>query len=68
MADQKARYRWYKCKADEAEYGPGLHYFLHLDTHESKWTEPEEPFWLYDETTGEAHGIGLQFPKQAERK
>lgn len=59
-----AKYRWFKCQADDTQYGPGVHYYLHYDTMQSIWEEPDEPYWIYNVETQKADSAGLQFPKK----
>ncbi|KAK4623427.1 uncharacterized protein CLAFUR5_07419 [Fulvia fulva] len=60
---KKAKHRWFKCPADPTTYGADQYYYVHADTQESRWIEPEEPYWIYSVETGEADGTaGLQIP------
>ena len=58
------RYRWCKCFCDPSQFG-GDHYFLHLDTQESRWDEPAEPYWLWNAEKQALDDAGLQRPTKA---
>lgn len=57
-------YFWCKCPCDPAQYNGITHYYLHLKTSESRWDEPDEPYWLFDPLTGQPDPTSLQQPKQ----
>ncbi|KAF2212103.1 hypothetical protein CERZMDRAFT_42151 [Cercospora zeae-maydis SCOH1-5] len=42
------KHHWFKC--ENTSQGPGVpsHYFTNTKTGESSWTEPAEPYWLYN--------------------
>ena len=42
------------------------YYFMHFDGKDSIWTEPTEPYWVWDESTGAVHACGLQIPRGAQ--
>lgn len=55
------KYQWVRC-----EYGAGTYYYIRLDTKETTWDAPNEPFWLWDAEKQRHHS--LQFPDQESRK
>lgn len=59
------RYRWCKCSCDPAQYG-GDHYFLHMDTQQSRWDEPDEPYWLWNAAAQTIDPSGLRYPGRAQ--
>ncbi|KXT03458.1 hypothetical protein AC578_1638 [Pseudocercospora eumusae] len=48
MADLRAKYKWFKCKAEGAQYPEGSYYYIHYDTQQTTWDEPAEPYWMWD--------------------
>lgn len=58
-------YNWCRCACDPAQYSGHDHYFLHFETKESRWDEPDEPYWLWDATKQEVDPSGLQQPHSA---
>lgn len=60
------RYRWCKCLCDPAQFNGVDHYFLHLDTQESRWEEPAEPYWLWNTDKQALDESGLHHPGQAQ--
>ena len=59
--DQLRRYRWCKCLCDPLQFGRD-HYFLQMDTQESSWEEPSEPYWIWDASRQTLDESGLQYP------
>jgi hypothetical protein len=63
LEEQLQKYKWYKCIADPAQYGPGHFYYTQTETGESSWTEPTEPYWIWDAQAGAVDSAaGLQIP------
>jgi hypothetical protein len=63
LDSQLQKYQWYKCIADPAQYGPGHYYYTQTATGESSWTEPTEPYWIWDAGAGAIDAAaGLQIP------
>lgn len=60
-AELVAIYRWCKCFCDPAVHVQD-HYYLHMDTQDSTWVEPNEPYWLFDAATRNFDPSGLQEP------
>ncbi|USW51065.1 Putative WW domain-containing protein [Septoria linicola] len=61
------KYKWYKC--ENPQQGPGVpaHYYTNTETGESSWTEPTEPYWLYNVELVGPDPCGLQYPPGVER-
>ncbi|KAK5166594.1 uncharacterized protein LTR77_008137 [Saxophila tyrrhenica] len=57
---QISKYRWCKCSCDPAQFYGHDHYYVHLDTKESRWDEPTEFYWLWDTDRQEIDSAGLQ--------
>ncbi|CAK1366052.1 hypothetical protein CB0940_09511 [Cercospora beticola] len=68
-ADRKLRekYFWYKCENPSQGEGIPTHYFTNTKSGESSWTEPSEPYWLYNTELGGPDPVGLQYPPGAEQ-
>ena len=62
LEELKQRYKWCQCPCDPTQYGGFDRYYLHLETHESAWQEPVEPYWLFDTETQDPYANGLQQP------
>ncbi|KAM3417595.1 hypothetical protein BST61_g5831 [Cercospora zeina] len=60
------KHHWFKC--ENTSQGPGVpaHYFTNTKTGESRWTEPAEPYWLYNIELGGPDPVGLQHPPGVE--
>ncbi|KAK3707625.1 hypothetical protein LTR37_011973 [Vermiconidia calcicola] len=67
-ADDVKRYRWCKCFCDPAQFGGQDHYFLQMDTQESAWEEPGQPYWIWNAEEQKLDEAGLQQPTNASRK
>lgn len=66
LEELQQKYKWYKCRADPATYGEGVHYWTQTETGESSWTEPAEPYWIWSTETGSIDSAaGLQYPGSA---
>lgn len=51
------KHRWYKI------HDQGYIYFMHCDTQQSMYTEPAEPYWIWDPVSqGPDLVLGLQIP------
>lgn len=61
-ADNVKRYRWCKCFCDPVQFGGQDHYFLQMDTQESAWEEPREPYWIWNADEQKLDEAGLQQP------
>ncbi|KXT16122.1 hypothetical protein AC579_5071 [Pseudocercospora musae] len=48
MSHLRAKYKWFKCKAEGDEYPEGSYYYIHYDTQQTTWDEPVEPYWMWD--------------------
>lgn len=64
----REKYYWYKCENPSQGEGIPTHYFTNTKSGESSWTEPPEPYWLYNTELGGPDPAGLQYPPGAERK
>lgn len=54
-----------RATTDPGEYGVSKHYFVHQETNESRWEEPDEPFWIFNAVLQAADPeYGLQQPGQ----
>lgn len=63
--EQVARYRWCKCLCDPKDYGGNDHYYLNMDTQQSRWDEPSEPYWLWNAEKQQIDEVGLLQPSTA---
>lgn len=63
--DDVRRYRWCKCSCDPSQFQGRDHYYLQMDTQESRWEEPGEPYWLWDAERQQLDPAGLQTPAQS---
>lgn len=65
----KIQYPWLKlfCEKEESVTGQ-TYYFTNQTTGESKYEEPDEPFWLWDYENGKIHASGLQQPTPKEKR
>ena len=58
--DLVRQYRWCKCVCDPAQFQGRDHYYLQMDTQESRWEMPSEPYWLWDAEKQGLDPAGLQ--------
>lgn len=56
-----SKYKWCKCFF-EAPPGTQDFYFMHFDTRETRYEEPNESYWIWDATSQTVHSSGLQKP------
>ncbi|KAK5119877.1 hypothetical protein LTR85_007203 [Meristemomyces frigidus] len=59
---QPPEYRWCKCFYEPEQPGAQNYYFMHFDTREMKYDEPNEPYWIWDALLNNVHASGLQYP------
>lgn len=65
--EEKA-YNWCKCICDPAENEGRDHYYLHFLTRESRWEQPDEPYWLWDSNSQCVDLSGLHYPSNPSRQ
>ncbi|KAK4544163.1 hypothetical protein LTR36_004373 [Oleoguttula mirabilis] len=64
---QPPEYRWCKCFYEPEQPGAQNYYFMHFDTRETKYEEPNEPYWIWDAMLNNVHASGLQHPSSLQQ-
>ena len=60
-------YRWCKVFFEPEKVSDQNFYFMHFDTQEFKYEEPNEPYWTWDSLLKNVHSCGLQDPEAEPR-
>ncbi|KAI6869343.1 hypothetical protein KC338_g3518 [Hortaea werneckii] len=59
---QAPPYKWCKCFFDPGDPTLQNFYFMHFDTRQTQYEEPNEPYWIWDAMLNNVHASGLQYP------
>ncbi|RMX92001.1 hypothetical protein D0867_06088 [Hortaea werneckii] len=59
---QVPSYKWCKCFFDPGDPTLQNFYFMHFDTRQTQYEEPNEPYWIWDAMLNNVHASGLQYP------
>ncbi|KAI7336263.1 hypothetical protein KC315_g2845 [Hortaea werneckii] len=64
---QEPSYKWCKCFFDPGDPTLQNFYFMHFDTRQTQYEEPNEPYWIWDAMLNNVHASGLQYPTTAQQ-
>ncbi|KAI7108396.1 hypothetical protein KC352_g36592, partial [Hortaea werneckii] len=56
---QAPSYKWCKCFFDPGDPTLQNFYFMHFDTRQTQYEEPNEPYWIWDAMLNNVHASGL---------
>ncbi|KAI7656958.1 hypothetical protein KC318_g12084, partial [Hortaea werneckii] len=59
IQQQVPSYKWCKCFFDPGDPTLQNFYFMHFDTRQTQYEEPNEPYWIWDAMLNNVHASGL---------